>query len=581
VTARRALLPGVLLALVAVSTSCAYYNTFYLARKYYDRATNGAPYVPDKPDGSAAGNFTKSIDYSKKLLANYPKSKWVDDAYLLWARSLIGKDDPIQTMNMLRDFSTRYPKSSLKDEALFYMGVGARRARKQTDALAAFDDFLKAAPKHELAPYALLERSAVLLTLERPAEAAASAGQVLERFPRSKLADRALKMRAEALLAQGDATHARADYRVLGSRALTDEERFGYLLKEAECLEVARRYDEERALLQDAAGHEQAPDRPQTGGGQVMPTSASNERWGRLMLRIGAVDLLAGRTDRALDTFLRVIDLFPRTPLAAEGQYRVAYTYETAKDDFDRARVEYGKVQVQSSASQYAAQAALRLASLERLAQYRKAGAGVDSVGKKAEAGFLLAEQYLFQLDKPDRAIEQYRVVAHEFHGTGYAGKAINAEAWVLRNKYSQKEASDSLLWVVVRNYPKTEAQMNARDYLERYGHDVPSDLIQPPDPPASSMRDTVALTPPPAQVDSIGVRHRSAAMDSLLRQGMIRAGEAPGPASGAPHSSAPMPMTPAPLAIPAPADSQRVTRDSLAVPPPPSPKPDSTGKRP
>jgi len=555
---------GLLLLLATSASSCAYYNTFYLARKYYDRATNGAPYVPEKPDGTQGANFSKSIEYSKKLIASYPKSKWVDDAYLLWARSLIGKDDPIQTVNMLKDFPTRYPKSSLKDEALFYMGVGARRARKYTDALAALDDFLKAAPKHELAPYALLERAAVLLTLERPGEAATSAGRVLERFPRSKLADRALRMRAEALLAQGEADRARADYRTLGSRAQSDEERFGFLLKEAECLEAARRYDEERALLQAAAGHEQEPEQPQTVGGAVNPTSASNERWGRLMLRIGAADLLAGRTDRALETFQRVIDLFPHTPLAAEGQYRVAYTYETAKDDFDRARTEYGKVQAQSSTTQYAAQAQLRLASLDRLAQYRKAGA--DSTAKKAEAGFLTAEQYLFQLDKPDRAIEQYRAIARDLPGTEYAAKAMNAEAWVLRNKYSMKEASDSLLWAVVRNYPKTEAQLNARDYLERYGHNVPSDMIQPPDLPAPALRDTVALTPPPQQVDSIGVRHRSASMDSLLRQGMIRAGDAPMQSS----TPAPAPVAPIPA-----------SRESLAVPPSSSTPPDSAGKRP
>jgi hypothetical protein len=41
-------------------------------------------------------------------MAQYPKSKWVDDAYLMWAKALLGKDDPIQTVNMLQDFGTRF-----------------------------------------------------------------------------------------------------------------------------------------------------------------------------------------------------------------------------------------------------------------------------------------------------------------------------------------------------------------------------------------------------------------------------------------------------------------------------------------
>jgi len=279
------------------------------------------------------------------------------------------------------------------------------------------------------------------------------------------------------------------------------------------------------------------------------------------------VDMQAGRTDRALETFQRVVELFPRTALAAEGQFRIGYTYETAMDNFDRARTEYGKVQAQMAASQFSTQAALRLSSLDRLAQYRS-GAGADSVGKKAEAGFLLAEQYLFQLDKPDRALVQYRSIAHDYVGTGYAGKALNAEAWVLRNKYKQTADADSILWAVVKNYPKTEAQLDARDYLERFGHTVPSNLIQPPDPPAVPARDSVVLTPPPARVDSIGIHRRSTVLDSLLRNGMIHAGEPPG--VGSPPRP-PLPMRPDSTRVATPIDSVQ------AIPA----RRDSTGRHP
>ena len=82
------------LALAASASSCVYYNTFYLARKYYFKGTAGLPYTVEKPDPLLAQNFPKAIDLSKKVLANYPKSKLVADAYLLWARSLLGRDDP-------------------------------------------------------------------------------------------------------------------------------------------------------------------------------------------------------------------------------------------------------------------------------------------------------------------------------------------------------------------------------------------------------------------------------------------------------------------------------------------------------
>src|SRR5262245_42721082 len=168
---------------VATLSSCAYYNTFYLARKYYYRATSGDPYAVDGGLQASVPQFDKSIDYSKKLLAQYPKSKWVDDAYLLWAKSLLGKDDPIETVNMLQDFGTRFPKSGLSSEALFYLGIANRQAHHYNEALGALDEFLQRAPHHELAPNAMLERARALTALDKPAEAAAAASQLIDRYP--------------------------------------------------------------------------------------------------------------------------------------------------------------------------------------------------------------------------------------------------------------------------------------------------------------------------------------------------------------------------------------------------------------
>ncbi|HEY3215695.1 MAG TPA: tetratricopeptide repeat protein [Candidatus Eisenbacteria bacterium] len=488
---------AVLLPLALLASSCAYYNTYYMARKYYDRATGRLPYAVEQTDPATVANYDRAIEYAKKVIANYPKDKWADDAYLMWARALLGKDDPLETVNMLRDFPSRYPKSSLKNEAVFYLGVGAKKARKYTEALEALDEFLKRAPSSSLAPYAHLERASAMRALERPGEAAAAASQVIERFPKSKLRDRALNARAEALLVHGDHARARQDFRALGTRARTDEERFGYLLKEADCLEAARDYGGELGLLRDALSHELEPSVADSGRATTYaaPTS-SGQRYARLLLKIGTVHLLEGRRDDALSAYRHVISSFPRTLLGAEAQYRVAYLYETLADDFERARVEYGRVKDVFPASPFATQAAERLVSLERLAQYR--GAGVDSVGKKVEAGFMLAELYLFQLEKPDRAIQEYRMIARAHAGTPYAAKAMNAEAWVLRHRFDRASEADSVLWAVVHQYPATEAQLDARDYLEFAGKVVPPELIKLPERLLARSDPAPPLTQPP-----------------------------------------------------------------------------------
>src|SRR5262249_47535276 len=135
----------------------------------------------------------------------------------------------------------------------------------------------------------------------------------------------------------------------------------------------------------------------------------------------------------------------------------------------------------QAGGTTFADQAASRLANLDRITQFRSAGG--DSTEKKAESAFMVAELYLFQLDKPDRALEQYRKIRQDFTAPAIAGKAINAEAWVLSRKPDHRRAADSLFWEVVNHYPATEAQLAARDYLEAEGISVPEHLIKLPEP--------------------------------------------------------------------------------------------------
>ncbi|MBI1799187.1 MAG: tetratricopeptide repeat protein [Candidatus Eisenbacteria bacterium] len=508
--------------------ACAYWNTFYLARKNYDKATQGEPYLVEIPVNRSPEGFNPAITYSKKLIAQYPKSKWVDDAYLLWARSLLGKDDPLQTVNMLSDFAVRFPASDLKPDATFYLGVAYRQAHRPVQALQMLDEFLAQKSRHPLEPYALLERARVLKTLDRTEDASRAAGDLISRYPRSPLVRPARIARAEALFAGGDYAGAREDYRALGLAALDDEDRFGFLLREADCLEGARQYDAEIELLHGAISHEHAPvistQTTATGAAIVTPPSGPGaDHWGRLRIRVGTAHLLAGRLEPALNEYREVVESYPRSVLAAEAQYGIGYAWETLGEDFDKARAEYAKVREISAQGGFSLQATQRADHLDRLAKYRRSG-GRDSLEKKAEAGFLLAELYLFQHGKPERAIEEYRRIEHEFHGTAWAGKAINAQAWVLSRKLDRQAEADSLYWRVIHEYRATEAQLAARDYLEAEGHLVPDSLIERPKAVVDTTHaapDSLSLTPPPATTPRLGepgVMFQHAPGDSALR---------------------------------------------------------------
>ncbi len=383
-------------------------------------------------------------------------------------------------------------------------------------------------------------------------------------------------MRAEAYFKSDDYTKARQDYHAIGSDARTDEDRLTYLLREADCLEAAKSYSEELALLKDAQSHEPPPPtlpepviQPPTPGivQSAPPPAPTIDRYGRLAVRIATVAMLQGRVNEAVTIYHGVARDYPRTPLAAEAQFRIGYTYEIAADNFEQARVEYAKVRDIGS-SAFTTQAAVRLSNLDRIAKFHSTTK--DTVEAKAEAAFLLAEQYLFQINKPERALDQYRKIEQDFTGTPWAAKAIVAQAWVLSRKLDQKAVADSLFWIAARDHPATEAQLAARDYLEMEGANVPADWIKPP-VRRLALADTLApLTPvpetdttlgggPPTATDSLGHRAPAEALvpgatlmhapDSLVVGPPAPGFIGPPVAPGAPPATGPAPVAQAPPA--------------------------------
>ena len=65
-------------------TSCAYYNTFYNAEQYFEEAEK----LRLEKDGemipiSAMDKYGKTIEKSKKVIEEFPESRYVNEARLL------------------------------------------------------------------------------------------------------------------------------------------------------------------------------------------------------------------------------------------------------------------------------------------------------------------------------------------------------------------------------------------------------------------------------------------------------------------------------------------------------------------
>lgn len=127
--------------------SCAFFNTFYNARKSYklgkesversSRTSREAPSntpemklgffdsEPDNIPGDAKTAFDISIEKANKVVVLHPTSGWVDDALLLLGKSYYlrsGEGDYLEAKNRFEVLMTRFPASELISEAKLWYG---------------------------------------------------------------------------------------------------------------------------------------------------------------------------------------------------------------------------------------------------------------------------------------------------------------------------------------------------------------------------------------------------------------------------------------------------------------------------
>ena len=85
---------------------CAYFNTFYNARKSFKRK-----------------EYDKTIEKSSVILAKYQNSRWVDDAILLIARSFYHKAEYDKALIKFTELEENFPESDLIPESNFWWGM--------------------------------------------------------------------------------------------------------------------------------------------------------------------------------------------------------------------------------------------------------------------------------------------------------------------------------------------------------------------------------------------------------------------------------------------------------------------------
>ena len=233
-------------------TGCAYYNTFYLARKHYKQAiVEEERNTTGRIAPAASASYNKAIEQCSKVLQRYGHSKWADDAMLLMGKSYHGQGSYGESRKWLNQMITSQPASPLVPEAQVWVGRTYLGEEDFEAAAQILRETLAKYPEFEGRGDALFFVAETNLAQEQWEEAIAGYRELIQRYPKNERIPEGLIKVGDAQFGLRRYDEAEKSYELAASRARDPRQRMQSLLKVGLALEKQDRFDEAMKLYDE------------------------------------------------------------------------------------------------------------------------------------------------------------------------------------------------------------------------------------------------------------------------------------------------------------------------------------------
>ncbi len=442
---------ALILTLVSFAFSCAYYNTFYLARKDFNKAEENRRNTPNPNPQVQAALYTEAIKKASKLLEFYPKSKWVDDALLLIGKSYYHQAEFNKAERKCRELIAGFPNSNLVYEAYLFLGLSLVRMKNPLEAKEAFDLILSSPKAKDLRPQATLALAEMALEQKDYPLALSFYQQLLTTYKKNpKAGECQLKIAeiyenqknyGEALQAYGQVKNYSSDWDLIYLATFKSGE-ISYSLKNyPQGLQIFTLLLKEKRYF---------------------------DRQAQIKLKLAEGYNLSGEVEKAVQAFQEINTEYPKTEASAQAFYQMGLIHQNQKEDLKTAKEFYEKAKEERPGSEVAKLALQKSADIAKLEEYQKS-LSTEETEESAKTRFLLAEFYLTQMDKPDSALAEYRSLVESHPNSEYTPKALLAMAWICHTRLGDTLGSQKICEEILEKYPNSDYSKPAKQFLNIY----------------------------------------------------------------------------------------------------------------
>ncbi len=343
----------IITVLLGILTSCAYYNTFFNAKKYFNDAEKqrlkrledlakrrGSSQQRsanlDKPSTIELQNYDKSIEKASKVLEIYPDSKYVDDALFLLGQCFYRKQEYSKAQRKFLELIQNFPNSEFVSASKLWYGKTNIELQEYDAAEKNFRDILNSKANDEIRDEAQFLLGG-LFKHKKEYITAISEFQTAARRTRDKT------LRAKAFFEMGECyfqlknfASAVESYKQARKYSPDSKFEFNAMLRAGLALKEMKNFDDAIKIFNSLLGD-----------------IVNEENWPLCRLEIGHCYRLKGEFDHASEWYLDIITRHPRTEEAATAYFYLGKifqerdsNYEQAKEYYDKAILENANAEV-------------------------------------------------------------------------------------------------------------------------------------------------------------------------------------------------------------------------------------------
>lgn len=452
-------------ALLEGCTCCAYLNHMFNAERLYDEATElreaRLDSVPDETQSYASGEeaqkYEKIIEKGSRVLERFPKNKKrTAEAVFLIAESYRHKADWPKAITKYDEYE-RYFADNDSMRAVEYQRAYCLY-RNQEFNISRFALEPVVADKNH--PY-YFQGLNLLSLLDEKSEAPEQAIAALEAVLADTSGTPYMKGKAHFRLAglyykmeNWDKAH--QHYNAKEIENLNDRERQTAGEQSAECLVNKKEYlkaaDEFKELYK---------------------VEAYEKQRANYLVRIGEMNLLAGRNADAFVIFNKVNTEYPKTVHSARAYFNMGDYEQTKVLDYELAMLYYDSCYIARSISEYGKKARERRNALRRLVsmrdkndELRESKDSIPDMKSFFNNEFMIAELFLLKLSEADSAVARLTNVIENSPDTANVMRAAYARAFIYDEFLHDPDTAEEYYKEIIEKYPNTDYAKQAQANL-------------------------------------------------------------------------------------------------------------------